>query len=89
MDSILLCGGEKKYRCAYKLNDEVTVNLTSTIDRIDRIVDNNIERVRIVDYKTGGDNTDVKDFVNLFEKPTATNAQKLCSSYSSTAMSTR
>lgn len=60
--------GEKKYRCTYKLNDKITVNLTSTIDRIDRIVDNNEERVRIVDYKTGSDNTDVKEFTNLFEK---------------------
>ena len=60
--------GEKKYRCTYKLNDKITVNLTSTIDRIARIVDNNEERVRIVDYKTGSDNTDVKEFTNLFEK---------------------
>ena len=42
------------------------------------LVDNNIERVRIVDYKTGGDNTGCQGFVNLFEKNRQQQTRKSC-----------
>ncbi len=58
---------EKEYRSSisvYSENRELTLNLGGIIDRIDEVSGN----LRVVDYKTGGDEPDFKTLESLFER---------------------
>lgn len=64
-------GLEKKYKMAIPLvlSEEgrvENVNFSATIDRIDEVGG----KIRIVDYKTGGDNLKVNNFADLFSSET-------------------
>ncbi len=51
----------------WKITDELSVNFTMKIDRIDSIEMAGQSVTRLVDYKTGNDKTDFKDIEQLFE----------------------
>lgn len=51
----------------WKINEELSVNFTMKIDRIDSIDMAGRTVMRLVDYKTGNDKTDFKDIAQLFE----------------------
>lgn len=55
-------GAEKKVSGRLKVNENVTVNFTQTIDRIDRVNG----RLRFVDYKTGSDQIEAAGMDKLF-----------------------
>lgn len=58
-------GSEIKDSFHWRLDDKTSINFKYIVDRID-IVDGIL---RIVDYKTGNDKTDVKKWEAIFEKP--------------------
>lgn len=58
---------ELKVPSVYMLKDGRTVNMTMIIDRLDRVTaPDGSKRLRIVDYKTGSDNTGFKKMDELF-----------------------
>lgn len=60
--------GEKKMSGTYRITPDIAINFTQTIDRIDRVgLDDTSARLRIVDYKTGSDKTDVNPFEKIFD----------------------
>ncbi len=54
---------EHNFSVQYKASDTLSVNFKGKIDRIDKVGD----VYRIVDYKSGGGNTDFSDFAELFD----------------------
>lgn len=58
-----LLGVEVKFPCRWKVNDNLTVNMTATYDRVDYNPDGNL---RIVDYKTGSVHLDMADMNAVF-----------------------
>lgn len=67
--------GEHKVEGTMKISDNLTVNILQYIDRIDRVYPGGrygegLGLLRIVDYKTGSDNTDFKDLDDLFNPET-------------------
>lgn len=60
--------GEKKMSGIYRLTPDLSFNFTQTIDRIDRVgLDDTSAHLRIIDYKTGSDKTDVNPFEKIFD----------------------
>lgn len=60
--------GEKKMSGIYRLTPDIAINFTQTIDRIDRVgLEDTSSRLRIIDYKTGSDKTDVNPFEKIFD----------------------
>lgn len=51
----------------WTIDDELTVNFTMKIDRIDSISYGGKQLTRLVDYKTGGDKTEFKNVAQLLE----------------------
>lgn len=58
-----LLGVEVKFPCRWKVNDDLTVNMTATYDRVDY---NPEGRLRIVDYKTGSVHLDMTNMDAVF-----------------------
>lgn len=50
-----------------RVSDTMSFNFTLSIDRIDRVRDGDDEILRVVDYKTGGDDTSAKDWDTAFD----------------------
>lgn len=63
--------GEKSMKVRWNVSPSLTVNFRQIIDRIDRV--NGI--LRIVDYKTGDESTDLKDMEQMFT-PGATSKER-------------
>ena len=59
-----LLGVEVKFPCRWKVNDDLTVNMTATYDRVDYNPDG---RLRIVDYKTGSVHLDLESMDAVFD----------------------
>lgn len=59
-------GVEKSEVFHWKLSNGQTVNFRIIIDRIDRLIRDDGDIIRIIDYKTGGDATDFNDIDSLF-----------------------
>lgn len=60
--------GEQQFRTQLPLDDHRNFNITGSIDRVDRITDGNGQPLlRIIDYKTGSDKSEVKGIDELFE----------------------
>lgn len=57
-------GGEKEYPCRLPMAPGLTLNLKGKIDRIDRLPDGTI---RLTDYKTGADSTELKSLAQMFD----------------------
>ncbi|MCF0181917.1 MAG: PD-(D/E)XK nuclease family protein [Muribaculaceae bacterium] len=55
---------EESHELKLKLSDDVTINFTFKIDRVDRIG----STVRIIDYKTGADVTRFRNIEDLFDR---------------------
>lgn len=55
---------EKEYPCQLHLAPGLTLNLKGKIDRIDRLPDGTI---RLTDYKTGADSTELKSLAQMFD----------------------
>lgn len=60
---VSLLGGEVKFTNRWKVNNELTVNMTASYDRVDRNPDG---RMRIVDFKTGAVHLDMQDLDAVF-----------------------
>ncbi len=58
-----LMGVEVRFPCRWKVDDDLTVNMTATYDRVDYNPDG---RLRIVDYKTGSVHLDMADLDAVF-----------------------
>ncbi len=51
----------------YVVSDDLKINIKMIIDRIDRVKVGDEERLRIVDYKTGGDDIAIGSFEDVFD----------------------
>lgn len=68
MNGVEFLDGEDSLYVAMRVNDRYTVNLNYRIDRVDRV--NNADgssSIRIIDYKTGSDETRIPSLERLFE----------------------
>lgn len=54
---------EQKYKRSIQIDNDLSINLSFTIDRVDKGMDN---VYNIIDYKTGGDKISVKDIETAF-----------------------
>lgn len=71
--------GELRQGIRLKVNDELTVNYTQVIDRVDALLDRSEPEgrlLRIVDYKTGSDPTDFRSIDDLFNESGSGNRPK-------------
>lgn len=60
--------GEKEIKARMKINDELTINITQYIDRIDRLINKDgSTSLRIIDYKTGSDENTFTSIEQLFD----------------------
>lgn len=57
--------GEHRFQARIPLDEERAFNIAGSIDRIDRLADR--KTLRIIDYKTGGDDSNFKDVEDLFD----------------------
>lgn len=66
--------GEKDFKTELPLGDGRFFNIMGSIDRVDRIVDSSTGEslTRIIDYKTGSDQIEVKKPDDLFNAPNST-----------------
>lgn len=66
---------EAKHNSQWKINNRHTINFKQIIDRIDRV--DNKQRLRIVDYKTGSDETKLNSIEQLFDKDCTKNIKAI------------
>lgn len=57
--------GEHKFNARIPIDETRAFNISGSIDRIDRLADR--RTLRIIDYKTGGDDSSFKDVEELFD----------------------
>lgn len=60
-------GSEVKNKFQWQINPDLKVNIIYIIDRLDIIRVDDIDTLRIVDYKTGGDNTNIDKLNKIFD----------------------
>lgn len=60
-------GSEVKNKFQWQINPDLKVNIIYIIDRLDIIRVDDIDTLRIVDYKTGGDNTNITSLNEIFD----------------------
>lgn len=60
-------GSEVKNKFQWQINPDLKVNIIYIIDRLDIIRVDDIDTLRIVDYKTGGDNTNIDTLNKIFD----------------------
>ena len=60
-------GSEVKNKFQWQINPDLKVNIIYIIDRLDIIRVDDIDTLRIVDYKTGGDNTNITTLNEIFD----------------------
>lgn len=65
--------GEHRFRTSIRLDEKRELNITGSIDRIDRKSDGTL---RIVDYKTGSDDIMFRDFNDLFQPVSANSGSR-------------
>lgn len=74
---IIFKSAEEKMVGSYNVSPKLTINIKLFIDRVDKIKvkvnDEDVELLRIVDYKTGSDKTSVVSFVPVFDSSNADN----------------
>lgn len=68
---------EAKHNSQWIINNRHTINFKQIIDRIDRIMIDNDPRLRIVDYKTGSDETKLSSIDQLFDKNCTKNVKAI------------
>lgn len=61
--------GEHKFQARIPIDDDRAFNIGGSIDRIDMLADR--RTLRIIDYKTGGDDSTFKDIDEIFSKKKA------------------
>lgn len=57
---------EKKKKIPFKVNDDLTINLTYVIDRVDFVETEGEKILQVIDYKTGSDKTTASSMDDLF-----------------------
>lgn len=62
-----IVGTEVPLTFSWPVTDSLSVNFKMIIDRLDKVVEGNSEIYRIIDYKTGGDQTSFPSVESLFE----------------------
>ena len=60
-------GSEVENKFQWQINPDLKVNMKYIIDRLDIVRVDNIDTLRIVDYKTGKDNTSIEKLKDIFD----------------------
>ena len=68
---------EKEETYHWIIDDDVCVNIKQFIDRVDRIENENNSYIRIVDYKTGNDNTTASSVSMMFNSRSQSRAKAM------------
>lgn len=66
---------EEKFH--WKIDDDTAVNIKQFIDRVDRIVEDGMPQIRIIDYKTGKDSTSVSSVEMMFNAKSPNRAKAM------------
>lgn len=61
--------GEEPVETVLKISDNNSINISYRIDRVDRVERDGESVIRLIDYKTGGDDISADSFDQIFEEP--------------------
>ncbi len=61
--------GEEPVETTIRISERNSINISYRIDRVDRVERNGDTVIRLIDYKTGGDEVSADSFEHIFEEP--------------------